>query len=150
IKRWKGEREKMHSLNLVGRLTKDGDVTGSESGTHVAKLIVADTRPFAYGGKRHAESITAVACGKVALNLAKYCGKGSQISREGKVQSFSYDKNGETKFGMNVVANNIQFLSHPQNDQEQGQDKNNSDEPSGDSSSFEQAGEPIDGSDLPF
>src|SRR5699024_11878105 len=82
-----------------------------------------------------ADFITCVAFGKVALNLSKYCGKGSQISLEGKVQSFSYDKNGETKFGMNVVANNIQFLSHPQNDQEQGQDKNNSDEPSGDSSS---------------
>lgn len=140
----------MNSLNLVGRLTKDVDVTVSENGTNVGKFIVAVNRPFAKEGKQQADFITCVAFGKVALNLSKYCGKGSQISLEGKVQSFSYDKNGETKFGMNVVANNIQFLSHPQNDQEQGQDKNNSDEPSGDSSSFEQAGEPIDGSDLPF
>lgn len=54
-----------------------------------------------------------MAFNKTALNLNEYCKKGSLISLTGKVQSFSFeDEHKGKQFGMNIVADNIQYLSH--------------------------------------
>lgn len=100
----------MNSINLVGRLTKDVSVTISDKGTNIGRFVIAVNRPFAKEGQQQADFINCVAFGKTALNLSEYCGKGSLISMNGKVQSFSYEKDGERVFGMNIVAENIQYL----------------------------------------
>lgn len=134
----------MNSINLVGRLTRDVEIKISEKGTNIGRFTIAVDRPFAKEGQQQADFINCVAFEKVALNLSKYCSKGSQVSIEGKLQSFSYEKDGDTRFGMNVVANNIQFISHPVKYEDDKQDyTQNADEYKGE-------GIQIDEDDLPM
>lgn len=102
----------MNSLNLVGRLTKDVEIKVTEKGTQIGRFTIAVNRPFAKGDSdQKADFINCSAFGNVALNLSEYCGKGSLISMQGRIQSFSYDNDdGEKVFGTNIIANNIQYL----------------------------------------
>ena len=110
----------MNSLNLVGRLRKDVDINVTDNGVNVGKFTVAVNRPFAKGNnEQKADFLNCVAFNNIALNLGQYCKKGSLISLQGRVQSFSYNnEQGQKVFGMNIVADNIQYLE-PKNKKEQ-------------------------------
>ena len=49
--------------------------------------------------------------GGIAQNTAEYCKKGDLIGVKGRVQSDSYEKDGETKYSTDIVAEKITFLS---------------------------------------
>lgn len=103
----------MNNVQLIGRLTKEVEVKISDKGTHTGRFTIAINRIGVKEDQQQADFINCVTFGKTALNLSQYCKQGSQIAVEGKVQSFHYEKDGEKKFGMNIVANRINFLSHP-------------------------------------
>lgn len=107
----------MNSLNLVGRLTRDVNVTTTDKGTEIGKFTVAVNRPFAKDdSEQKADFINCTAFGNVALNLSKFCKKGSLIAVQGRVQSFNFENDeGKKIFGMNVIANSIQFLDSKKN-----------------------------------
>lgn len=131
----------MNNTNLIGRLTKDVDIHITESGTNVGRFILAVNRPYVKEGedKQQADFISCVAFNKTALNLSEHCEKGSKIAVEGRLQSFKYDKDGVTNFGQNVVANRIEYLSHPIKPNEQKENNNKEGE-----------GVIIEDGDLPF
>jgi|SRR5699024_992697 len=117
----------MNNVQIIGRLTKDVEVKISDKGTNIARFTVAVNRIGVKDHQQQADFINCVAFGKTAKNLSQYCKQGSMISVEGKVQSFEYEKDGEKKFGMNIIANKVQFLTHPitYEKQEQGSEEVN-------------------------
>lgn len=108
----------MNSVNLVGRLTKDVEITIAENGTNVGRFTIAVNRKFSKDNQPKADFISCTAFNNTALNLHKYCKKGSLISVEGQLQTSTYEKDGKTNYSMNVIANNIQYLAHVERDKE--------------------------------
>lgn len=102
----------MNSVILIGRLTKDPEIAYLDSGTAVGKFILAVDRIVKSGNERQADFIRITAFGKQAVNCAKFITKGKQVAVEGRIQTGSYqNKNGDTVYTTDVIANRVEFLS---------------------------------------
>lgn len=96
---------------LVGRLTKDIDLSYTPQGIAKAQFTLAVNRSFAnQSGEREADFIQIQAWRKQAENAANYLKKGSLIGIDGRLQSGSYERDGQRIYFTNVVADSIQFL----------------------------------------
>lgn len=96
---------------LVGRLTKDIDLSYTPQGIAKAQFTLAVNRSFAnQSGEREADFIQIQAWRKQAENAANYLKKGSLVGIDGKIQTGSYERDGQRIYFTNVVADSIQFL----------------------------------------
>lgn len=96
---------------LVGRLTKDIDLSYTPQGVAKAQFTLAVNRTFTnQNGDREADFINIQAWRKQAENAANYLKKGSLVGIDGKLQSGSYERDGQRIYFTNVVADSIQFL----------------------------------------
>ena len=101
----------MNKAILIGRLTKDPELRTTPTGRNVCQFSVAVSRNFTNAnGEREADFINCVVWDKQAENLVKYQKKGNQIAVEGRIQTGSYEKDGQRVYTTDVVADNVQFL----------------------------------------
>lgn len=101
----------MNSVTLIGRLTKDPDLSYTQSGNAVCKFTLAIGRQRSEG----TDFIRIIAWNKVAENCNKYLAKGSQVGIQGRIQTGSYkNSDGQTVYTTDVIANNVEFLSKSQ------------------------------------
>lgn len=105
----------LNNVTLQGRLTKDIDVAKTANGTSTAKFTVANDKPNARDlnaqGKPSANFITCKAYGKTAENLAKWFSKGSEIIVVGRIDTWVSEKNGEKRYGTDIIVNDFSFTS---------------------------------------
>ncbi len=108
----------VNKVILVGNLTRDPDLRMTSNGVNVATFSLAINRPFANAqGEREADFINCVVWRKQAENLAKYCGKGSSIAVEGRLQTRTYEANdGSKRYITEVVCDMVHFLQTRRND----------------------------------
>ena len=101
-----------NNVVLVGRLTKDPELRYSSSNIPMLYFSVAVNRTFTdQNGQRQADFINCVAFRKQAENMARFLGRGSLISVEGRIQTRNYQgKDGNTVYVTEVVAESVQFL----------------------------------------
>ena len=101
-----------NNVVLVGRLTKDPELRYSSSNLPMLYFTVAVNRTFTdQNGQRQTDFINCVAFRKQAENMARFLGRGSQISVEGRIQTRNYQgKDGNTVYVTEVVAESVQFL----------------------------------------
>lgn len=95
---------------LVGRLVADPELRFTPNGIASCKFRVAVNRPFKNEGEQQADFISCVAWRKQAENAANYLKKGSLVGIDGKIQTGSYERDGQRIYFTNVVADSIQFL----------------------------------------
>lgn len=102
----------MNKAIIIGRLTKDPEMRTTQSGIATANFTVAVDRPFTnQSGVKEADFIPCVAWRKQAENLCKYCGKGSQVAVEGRIQVRSYDaQDGTKRYVTEIICDNVTFL----------------------------------------
>lgn len=110
----------MNCVSLIGRLTKDVDIRKTKSGTSVAGFILAVDKGLSkqkrdeaeQTGRPTADFISCQAWGVTADLLSQYCGKGSKIAVEGRIQTGSYQdkETGKTIYTTDVVVNRVEFL----------------------------------------
>ena len=101
----------MNKALLIGRLTKDPELRATSTGRNVCQFSIAVNRNFTNAnGEREADFINCVVWDKQAENLVKYQKKGNQIAVEGRIQTGSYEKDGQRVYTTDVVADNVQFL----------------------------------------
>lgn len=108
----------MNSVILIGRLTKDPDVryTSGQEPMAVATFSVAIDRPTRQGQEKKADFPRVTVFGKQAENCEKYLAKGLKVAIEGRLQTGSYqNKNGDTVYTTDVVANRVEFLEWADN-----------------------------------
>ena len=97
----------MNNVVLIGRLTKDPEITYTQNGTAVCKFTLAVDRQ----GKDGADFIRIVAWNKTAENCGKYLAKGRQAGIQGRIQTGSYkNRDGQTVYTTDVIANSVQFV----------------------------------------
>lgn len=109
----------LNNVVLVGRLTKDPELRKLDKDLVTASFSLAVDNPYKSGGDKSASFIPCTAWSSTAENLCKYCSKGDLIALEGRLSQRSYeDKDGNRRSVVEVVTQNIQFLT-PKKDKEE-------------------------------
>lgn len=98
---------------LIGNLTKDPEVRYTPSGTPVATVTLAVNSRYKQSDdtKEEVLFIDAVVFGKQAETCGQYLSKGRTVLVEGRLRERRWEYEGQKKSKMEVVANNVRFLS---------------------------------------
>ncbi len=108
----------LNKVMIIGNLGRDPEIRYSQQGTAVVNFSVAtsDTWLDKNTGQRQerTEWHRIVVFGKQAENCEKYLSKGRQVYIEGKLQTSSYEKDGQTHYATDIIANTVQFLGNRQ------------------------------------
>lgn len=113
---------------LVGRLTKDPEIRYTQSGVAVANFTVAVNRQFTNAnGEREADFIGCIIWRKAAENFCNFTHKGSLVGIDGRIQTSSYEKEGQRVYATQVVVDSFSLLKPKQQSQQRGQQSNASD-----------------------
>ena len=97
---------------IVGNLGRDPDVKQLDNGT-VANFTVATNEKWKDkngDSQERTEWHRCVAWGKLAEICGQYLSKGKQVYIEGRLQTRSWDKDGETRYTTEIVVNQMQML----------------------------------------
>ncbi len=101
----------MNKVCLIGRITRDPELRYTSSNIPTVRFTLAVNRTFtSQNGEREADFINVVVWRNQAENVKKYVGKGSLVAVEGRIQTGSYEKDGQKIYTTDVVADNVQFL----------------------------------------
>lgn len=89
----------MNKVFLIGNLTRDVEITETESGIKKAKIGIAVNRNYPNAdGDYECDFFTAIVWRKQAEALAKYCSKGDKVAICGELQNYNYEAvNGDKK-----------------------------------------------------
>lgn len=110
----------MNNVVIMGRLTKDPDLRYVQvnGNTAVVRFNVAVDKNLSREKRQDMESrnqptadfINCVAWGKLGENITKYTGKGLRVLVTGRIQTGSYERDGQRVYTTEVLANNIEFI----------------------------------------
>lgn len=107
----------MNNVVLIGRLTKDPEII--RGNTTIAKFSVAIDRPTKKDEEKKTDFPRVTVFGRQAENVEKFIGKGNLVGVQGRLQTSSYtDKNGNTVYSTDVVADRVKFLEFKDKEEE--------------------------------
>jgi single-strand DNA-binding protein len=98
---------------LVGRLTRDPELTYTQSGSAVCRFSIAVNRTSASsaGGEENTSFFNIVAWNKTAEICNEYLSKGRQVAIDGRLQQRRWEgSDGMKRNTVEIVANNVQFF----------------------------------------
>ncbi len=101
---------------IIGNLTRDPEVKVIPSGTKVCSFSVATSRTYKDkdGNKQETTEFHNVSSfSKLAELAGQYLKKGQNVLVEGRLQTRSWETNGEKKYRTEIIADNIQFGMKP-------------------------------------
>ena len=94
---------------MIGRLTRDPELRYiPNTGKAVANFDIAVDRPFSK--EKETDFFKVQVWGKMAENCANYLAKGSQAGIRGRIQSRSYEVDGQKRYATEIIAEEVQFL----------------------------------------
>jgi single-strand DNA-binding protein len=102
----------LNKAMIYGNLTRDPEMKALPSGMSVTSFSIATNRVYNdRDGKRQeqVEYHNIVVFGKQADTAAKYLKKGSGAYVEGRLQTRSWDKDGQKMYRTEIVADRVQF-----------------------------------------
>lgn len=110
----------MNNVVLMGRLTRDPELryVQANGNTAVVRFSVAVDKNLSREKRQEMESrnqptadfINCVAWGKLGENITKYTGKGLRVLVTGRIQTGSYERDGQRVYTTEVLVGNIEFL----------------------------------------
>ncbi len=102
----------LNQIVLVGRIAKEIEVHETESGKKVATLTLAVPRNFKnINGEYETDFLYCSLWDVNACNTREYCKVGDIVGVKGRVTSSSYEKDGEKRYSMDIIAEKVTFLS---------------------------------------
>ena len=111
----------LNKAMLIGNLGKDPEIRYSQQGLAIVKFSIATSEQWTDKNTGDRQEKTEwhniVAFGKQAEILEKYLSKGSKIFVEGRIQTSTYEKDGQTRYFTEIVVANFQFLGGKQDNQ---------------------------------
>lgn len=102
----------LNKVFIIGNLTRDPELKSLPSGVQVASVSVATNRVWRdKDGNRQedAEFHNVVVFGRQAETTAQYLKKGSSVLVEGRLQTRSWESDGQKKYRTEIVADRVQF-----------------------------------------
>ncbi len=104
----------VNEFRFIGNLTRDTELRYTGNGTAVATFDLAVDKQWqnSDGEKQEKTNYFRIkAWGKQAENAGKYLGKGSQIHVAGSIENTKFERGGETIYGQDFVASQIDYLN---------------------------------------
>ena len=124
----------LNSVFLIGRLTRDVELTYLQSGSAVARFSLAVNRSTKSGDQwvDEASYFDVSLYGKQAESLKQYLLKGKQIGVQGSLKQDRWEdqQTGQKRSFVKIVANDIQLLTPKDKNQASGSDSGYGDEAS--------------------
>ena len=103
----------MNKVFLIGNLTRDPELSETNSGVAVCRFAIAVNRRFSGGdAERQTDFFNVTAFRGLADNIARFCKKGNKVAVVGSIQIRNYeDNNGQRRTFVDVVADDVEFLT---------------------------------------
>lgn len=102
----------LNQVILVGRLVKDPEITKTESGSKLSRIILAVPRSYkSIDGTYETDFLTCTLWRGIAENTVTYCKKGDIVGVKGHLQMNKYEKENEVKYYTDIIAEKVTFLS---------------------------------------
>ena len=102
----------INKVMLYGNLTRDPELRALPSGGNVCSFSVATNRVYKKADGSRAEQTdyhNVVVFGRQADTCNQYLKKGSSAYIEGRLQTRSWDKEGQKQYRTEVIADRVQF-----------------------------------------
>jgi len=102
----------LNKIFILGNLTRDPELKSLPSGVQVATFGLATNRFYTdkEGNKQEStEFHNVVVFGRQAETTAQYLRKGSNALVEGRLQTRSWEQDGQKRYRTEVVADRVQF-----------------------------------------
>ena len=98
---------------IVARLTRDSELKYTAGGTAVCKFAVAVNRRVKNGDQWEDEAsfFDVVLWGKSGESISQYLTKGKQVAVTGELRQERWEKDGQKRSRVEIVASNVQLLS---------------------------------------
>ncbi len=95
---------------MMGRLTRDPEISSSTSGTTFARFSIAVDRRFKREGEPDADFFNCTSFGKQAEFVEKYLRKGTKVVVVGRLQNNNYtNKEGQKVYDVRIMVDEIEF-----------------------------------------
>lgn len=100
----------LNSVTIIGRLTKDPQLSETKGSTSVTNFDVA-TNEYWGDNQSHTEFHRVTLWGKQATNACQFLHKGSQVLVQGSLRTDKWtDKDGQTRYTTKINGQQCQFL----------------------------------------
>lgn len=103
----------LNQVTLMGNLTRDPELRQTPSGQNVCSFSLALNRAYKDQGGQWQEAtdyIDIVAWGPLAERVSQYLSKGRRCLVQGRLQSRSWEQDGQKRSKVEVLANDVTFL----------------------------------------
>lgn len=110
----------MNKVFLIGNLTRDPELSETNSGISVCRFGLAVNRQYSSSdGERETDFFNITAWRGTAENIARYCKKGNKVAVFGNIQMRSYeDRDGNKRTAVDIVAQDVEFLTQKARDED--------------------------------
>jgi single-strand DNA-binding protein len=103
----------LNQVTLMGNLTRDPELRQTPTGQNVTSFSLALNRSYKDAGGEWQEAtdyIDIVSWGPLAERVAQYLSKGRRCLVQGRLQSRSWEQDGQKRSKVEVLANDVTFL----------------------------------------
>ena len=108
----------LNQIVIAGRLVSDPEITTTENGKKRTYVTVAVPRSYKnVDGTYDSDFIRCTLWNGIAETTCEYCKKGDIVGIKGRIQTSSYEKDGEKVYSMDVIAEKVSFLSSKKSDE---------------------------------
>lgn len=103
----------MNKVILIGNLTRDPELSETNSGIAVCRFGIAVNRQYSSSdGERETDFFQVTAWRGTGENVARYCKKGHKVAVVGSIQMRNYeDREGVKRTAVDIVAQDVEFLT---------------------------------------
>ncbi|MDE5896807.1 MAG: single-stranded DNA-binding protein [Clostridia bacterium] len=122
----------MNKVFLIGNLTRDPELTETSGGVSVCHFAIAVNRSYTSSdGERQTDFFNVTAWRGLAENVSRFTKKGSKVAVSGSVQIRNYEDNqGVRRTAVDVIAQDVEFLTQRNSSGDDFYDAPASDKPS--------------------
>jgi single-strand DNA-binding protein len=113
----------LNQVTLMGNLTRDPELRQTPTGQNVTSFSLALNRSYkdSSGEWQEATDYIDIVCwGPLAERVAQYLSKGRRCLVQGRMQSRSWEQDGQKRSKVEVLANDVTFLDSRGGDSEAG------------------------------
>ena len=113
----------MNKVILIGNLTRDPELTETNSGVSICRFAIAVNRNYTGpDGERKTDFFNVTAWRGLGETVNRYAKKGNKVCVVGSIELRNYeDSQGQKRTAVDIIAQDVEFLS-PRNSEGDGMD----------------------------
>lgn len=115
----------MNKVFLIGNLTRDPELTETSSGVSICRFAIAVNRNYTGAdGERKTDFFNVTAWRALGETVSRYAHKGNKVAVTGSIELRNYEDNqGNKRTAIDIVAQEVEFLSPRGNGAENGEEE---------------------------